>query len=289
MSYHNRVLNWKPSPKDPRDKKFHTMRALRGAAPLVSLPPVYSLRAKCSPVRDQGQTGECTGESVVGAAEFLAMKTGDGKLPFRKSVKFAYYNGRRMMFPPQTFDDSGCYIRTVIKAAARYGICAEAMWPESNGYASKPNVSAYADATRFQLTEYASVEDDAPANTLDNVRRTIYSGLPVCFGFDVYSSFMTDAVAKSGLASIPTAETIEGGHAVLAVGYDDIRSLVEVKNSWGAQWGDAGYFWLPYWFLLRGHASDFRVISGQENGETAAGWFSGLPGYLFGHSERIAV
>ena len=281
-----RVLNWKASPCDARDLAFRNMRAMRGAAPMEPLPVRWSLREACPPVRDQGPVGECTGQSVAGACEFLSMKTSGGDCT-RKSVKFAYYNGRRMLCPPQTWDDSGCYIRTVIKAAARYGICEEDFWPESKDFAAKPSVSAYADASRFQVEEYAALSDASPETTLDNVRRSIYHGLPVCFGFDVYSSFMSDETTRTGIAKIPAAgETPEGGHAVLGVGYDDETCVLTVRNSWGAAWGDKGYFQLPYWFVLNGRASDFWAISGQETGEEQAGWFGGLPGWLFGHTER---
>jgi C1A family cysteine protease len=284
-----RVLNWRPSPADARDLKLMNMRAMRGASPLETLPASWSLRDKCTPVRDQGQTGECTGQSVCGAEEFLSLKTSANTF-VRKSVKFSYYNGRRTMFPSQVHVDSGCYIRTVIKAAARYGICEETLWPESNYFAAKPSVAAYADASRFQILEYGSLTGGTPSQTVDNIRRSIYQGLPVCFGFDVYASFMSSAVASSGVAPIPkAAEVKEGGHAVMAVGYDDDASMLLVRNSWGENWGDHGYFKLPYWFVLNGHASDFWAISAQENGEAEAGWFSGVPGYLFGHSERGSV
>lgn len=285
MSDIKRVLNWRPSPDDDRDFAVSDMKSFRAARKAV-LPAKFSLRDQDVPIRDQGQTGECTGQAVTGAAGFLSKKTmGDNWT--QKSVKFAYYNGRRMMVPPQTGIDSGCYIRTVIKAGARYGLCSEGFWPEESSFSAKPSVAAYADGTRFQLLEYGRADAYTREGTLTNIRQSLVAGLPVCFGFDVYSSFMTAAVASSGVAPIPKKnESVEGGHAVEAIGYDDEACVLKVRNSWGLEWGDKGYFTLPYWFVLNGKAADFWTISGQENGETAAGWFSGLPGYLFTHKEK---
>jgi C1A family cysteine protease len=57
-----------------------------------------------------------------------------------------------------------------------------------------------------------------------------------------------------------------GGHAVLAVGYDDNAQRFIVRNSWGRRWGIAGYFTMPYAYLADDNlAADFwtiRVTSG---------------------------
>jgi len=285
-----RVLNWKPSPADSRDFPLRAMRAMRGARRAVVLPSCASLRAGCSPIRDQGQTGECTGQALVGASEYLDAKAHGGVLSAQRSVKYAYYNGRRMMFPSQVRVDSGCYIRTVLKAGVRNGLSRGAFWPESSPFDAKPSVSAYADGSVYQITEYGSCTGASPSNTVDLIRESIFAGLPVMMGFDVYrDAFMSDEVAKTGVAKIPKrGDSREGGHAVMAVGYDDANAQLLFRNSWGEEWGDKGYGMLPYWYVLNGKASDFWAVSAQENGDGTAkfGWFSGLPGYLFGHTEK---
>ena len=288
-----RVLNYVPSPVDPRDVPLRAMLAMRGARRATAVPAYVSLRAGCGPIRDQGQTGECTGQALVGASEYLDAKSHGGALSARRGVKYAYYNGRRMMFPSQVRVDSGCYIRTVLKAGVRYGVCREEFWPESSPFDSKPSVAAYADGSVYQITEYGACTGEFHSNTVDLIRESIAAGLPVMMGFDVYrDAFMSDEVAKTGVAKVPKRGDIrEGGHAVLIVGYDDASSMFSVRNSWGEEWGDHGYFTLPYWYVLYGHASDFWAVSAQENGDGTAkfGWFSGLPGYLFGHMEKEIV
>ena len=83
------------------------------------------------------------------------------------------------------------------------------------------------------------------------------SGYPFVFGFSVYESFEGDEVAKTGNAPMPNPqEKLLGGHAVLAVGYDDSQSRFIVRNSWGESWGMKGHFTIPYSYLLDENLSD---------------------------------
>ena len=89
------------------------------------------------------------------------------------------------------------------------------------------------------------------------------------FGFTVYNSI--SQAGKTGGIPFPTGgEKIEGGHAVVAAGYDDnkiikntspnsiaTRGALLIRNSWGKGWGQAGYGWLPYEYVLRGLAVDW--------------------------------
>ena len=281
-----RQLNWSRQPGDPRDHTLKMFRPLMGAA---QAPVRSDLRVDCTPVEDQGTLGSCTAQALAGATEYLSVRSGL-MTPPDKSRLFAYYNGRRLMGPWYVRTDSGCYIRTVVKAAVRYGICCEKeFWPyDPAKFAVKPPVSAYADASRFQITQYANIAGGTALETLANIRLALGRGIPVMFGFDVYPSFMSEEVARTGRMPLPDtrAERRQGGHAVLAVGHDDGRRMLTVRNSWGEKWGDSGYFCMPYDVILAGMASDFTVVTGQEDGATLAGWFSGLPGWLLTHREK---
>jgi C1A family cysteine protease len=57
------------------------------------------------------------------------------------------------------------------------------------------------------------------------------------------------------------SERAVGGHAVLAVGYDDASQTFLVRNSWGTGWGMAGYFSMPYTYLIQpGLSEDLWTI-----------------------------
>ncbi len=101
------------------------------------------------------------------------------------------------------------------------------------------------------------------------------------FGFTVYSSY-TQAESMEGKIPFPTpGERIVGGHAVVAVGYDDkikiknssprgveTTGALKIRNSWGESWGAGGYGWLPYEYILRGLADDWWSLMRSEWVET---------------------
>jgi len=107
---------------------------------------------------------------------------------------------------------------------------------------------------------------------LNTMQGCLASGYPFVFGFTVYASFEGAAVAKTGIVSMPGAkEKTVGGHAVMAVGYDDATREFLVRNSWGPGWGLKGYFKIPYAYLLSTKlASDFWTIRSVNEGVTVA-------------------
>ena len=99
------------------------------------------------------------------------------------------------------------------------------------------------------------------------MKNCLLSGLPVVFGFGVYESFESEEVAKTGIMPIPNKnEKLLGGHAVMAVGYDDEKEHFIIRNSWGLEWGDRGYFYMPYTFIINQKmCSDFWCIENVED------------------------
>ena len=102
--------------------------------------------------------------------------------------------------------------------------------------------------------------------TLTEMKTCLAEGFPFVFGFAVYESFEAPEVAKTGVVVMPGKnEDLLGGHAVLAVGYDDTTQRILVKNSWGTKWGMRGYFTMPYAYVSnRELADDFWVIRASE-------------------------
>jgi len=253
----NRVsprFGWVPDVPDHRDHLY--------AAPVVwlkKLPPKVDLRSKCPPVYDQGQLGSCTANAIGAAVEFDQMKQ-KMKRVFVPSRLFIYYNERVM---ERTVDsDSGAQIRDGVKCVAKQGDCPEPMWPyDIARFAVKPTSVCYKDAIHHKAVLYQRVD-----RILNQMKGCLASGYPFVFGFSVYESFMSPSVANSGHAPVPGPnEQLEGGHAVLAVGYDDSGQCFIVRNSWGTGWGMSGYFTLPYGYLTDQNLSDdfwtIRVVN----------------------------
>jgi C1A family cysteine protease len=236
---HVRGYGWRPQLPDSRDLVY--------APRLGTLPPEADLRPQMPPVYDQGQLGSCTGNAIAGAMEYERDRQG---LPdFVPSRLFVYYNERAL--EGTVSSDSGAVIRDGIKVVNTEGVCPETLWPYNIGmFAVKPPHRCYVAATKDKAVRYEAIL------TLGDLKDAIASKLSVVFGFTVYESFESQAVARTGVMPLPKkGESVVGGHAVLAVGYSDAKRHVIVRNSWGASWGDHGYFYMPYQYLTGSKAS----------------------------------
>lgn len=242
---------WVPDTPDQRDHLY--------AAPVVQLkklPPKVDLRPQCPKViYDQGQLGSCTGNAIACAIQFDRLKQ-KRKPDFIPSRLFIYYNERDM--EGTVASDSGAQIRDGIKSVSKLGDCPETEWPYDIGkFAIKPSANCFRDAVKYKAVLYQRV-----IQTLNQMKGCLASGYPFILGFSVYESFESEAVAKSGIVPMPTASEKQlGGHAVLAVGYDDKMQRVIVRNSWGNGWGMRGYFTMPYAYPTDSNlADDFWTI-----------------------------
>jgi len=149
--------------------------------------------------------------------------------------------------------DSGAQIRDGIKSVGSIGAPPETDWPYAiNEFAVKPPTKAYKDAPLGKALQYQRVPQ-----VLTQMKGCLASGYPFVYGFTVYESFESPQVAQTGVVPMPAAgEKVLGGHAVLAVGYDDSSQRFIVRNSWGPGWGMGGYFTVPYAYLTDNNLSD---------------------------------
>jgi C1A family cysteine protease len=248
---HNVKFGWKPDVKDHRDK---IMRF--GAPSLVGVPETQDLRPVCSTVENQFTLGSCTANAAVGNLECLEIKAGIVSKDIENySRLFPYYNMRDMM--SNVNEDSGGTIRDMMKALAAYGVCDELKWPyDITKFNVKPTDECYVDAADHKIIEYHRLE------TFPDLIQCLAEGFPFAFGFMTYDGFMSEEVARTGILNLPNpTEVFMGGHAVCAVGYDLKARTVLVRNSWGAEWGQGGYFTMPFAYISNPNlAQDFWTI-----------------------------
>ena len=219
------------------------------------LPAKVDLTSQCPPVYDQGQLGSCTANAIAAALDFDRHKQGETFV--NPSRLFIYYNERAMEGTVKS--DSGAAIRDGIKVVNTQGACKEVTWPYTiSKFKSKPVIAAYKEGLLYESVKYQGLDN----TNLTSLKTALASGLPFVFGFSVYSSFESTAVASTGIVPMPAKnESLLGGHAVLCVGYDDSTQRFLVRNSWGPGWGIKGYFTIPYTYLTNKNlASDFWVI-----------------------------
>ncbi len=269
-------MGWKPDLPDFRD---YTMSGT-SVAQIVkktgvlktgksSLPKTADLRKWCSEVEDQEQLGSCTANAGVGMVEYFERKA-FGKY-IDASRLFLYKATRDLMHEK---GDSGAELRSTMGALALFGVPPEEYWPyDIKTFDNIPPAFCYAFASNYQSLKYVSLD---PANmpkgdVLTQIKTNLAASLPAMFGFTVYSS-ITQA-DKDGKIPFPgKGEKIEGGHAIMAVGYDDGMKIKNnatgqsttgallIRNSWGKTWGDGGYGWLPYEYVLQELAMDWWTL-----------------------------
>ncbi len=243
-------FGWTPDLPDARDYMYSAPETV-----LTKLPTKVDLRGSKMPkVYDQGELGSCTANAIGAAFEFGQIK--QGQKDFMPSRLFIYYNERAVEGTIDT--DSGAMIRDGMKSVAKLGVCTEETWPyDIPRFTDKPTGKAYTEAKKHQALVYRRV-----LGQLHQMQGCLAQGYPFVFGFSVYESFMTPEVATTGKVPLPPrGEQLLGGHAVLAVGYDDALQSFIVRNSWGPKWGIKGYCEMPYGYLTDPQlARDFWAV-----------------------------
>lgn len=243
-----------------RDREAYdrVVSALKKAAPMA-LPPAVDNSAECSPIEHQGHLGSCTAHAAVGMIEYMERRAFNTYID--ASRLFVYKTTRDLL---GWTGDTGAFLRTTMKALTLFGAPPESDWPYAiNRFDQEPTSYLYAYAGNYKALQYMRLDPSGQpaANTLIEIKKALSRRYVAMFGFSVFSSLTNDAHIP-----FPTPQDRQvGGHAVLAIGYDDnvqcpnckTRGALRIRNSWGPTWGNHGYGWLPYDYVLAGLAVDF--------------------------------
>lgn len=221
----------------------------------AALPEVVDLRDDFSPVGNQGQFGSCTSFATIkGLQEFLLKKQGRYEA---QAPAFLWYQARRQTGGKG--QDTGVPTEFAMKMLDAYGSVPEKDFPYLEAAKQKD------DAARKEFLERqpgSTLETKGKKNRimtgykvvtkLSAIRKGLADGVPVVLAMKVYSSI--GKTGKNGMLPMPTAsDKFEGGHAVIAAGYDNEKKVLIVRNSWGSDWADGGYFYMPYEYIKQGH------------------------------------
>ncbi len=233
----------------------------------VSLTSSVDLRLWFSKIENQGSIGSCTANAGVGIVEYFERRA------FGKHIDasrlFLYKVTRNLM---GLAGDTGAYLRTTMQALVLFGVPPEEyLLYTISDFDKEPSAFCYSFAQNYQAISYYRLDPSGtPSNVLlTRIKENLAIGLPSMFGFTVYSSI--SQAGSTGKIPFPNpGERREGGHAIVAVGYDDNMKIKNtnpgakeatgallIRNSWGEGWGDEGYGWLPYEYILRGLAVDW--------------------------------
>ncbi len=229
----------------------------------IVIPKTIDLRPNCPHVYNQGDLGSCTANAGCTCRSML-LNNNQSDL----SRLFLYYVERKMK--DNVTKDAGASLRDTCKAIHKRGVCEEKYMPYNiDKFAKKPSQEAYHNANKYKITAYKTL------GSLDEIKQSLALRMqPVLIGMDVYKSFKSEEVAKTGIMTMPKeGDEKLGGHAVLVVGYKDtvkkcgrvIKHKVKsgyliVRNSWGSEWGDKGYFYMPYKYVYLKHTFDYWIM-----------------------------
>lgn len=254
---HGRVLNWKRDLPHAGDRHWKDHAPRRWV-----LPSRIDLRESCGAIRDQGQMGSCTAHALAGALGYLnkigdpAFNVPDSPGAGAFSRLFIYWKER--VLEGDAYLDQGATLRSGITALIQTGACREQSWPYHKEYLfMRPTKEVFTEAWKHRLTDALRLDNWK----LSQLRNCLAQGHPFVFGISVYSSFF--ATKSDGLVQTPPTDYDElmGGHALCAVGYDDLQKVFIVRNSWGLDWGDRGYCYISYDYLKSPYlAADFWAV-----------------------------
>ncbi len=265
------AMGWRRDLPDVRDYTAGTAavadilgrsKPLRAAA--RKTPGRVDLREWCSPVEDQGDLGSCTANAGIGLLEYFERKAFGNHLD--ASRLFLYKTSRNLL---GWSGDQGAYLRTTMKAMALFGAPPEQYWPyDTKAFDREPPAFCYAFGQNYKAIQYYRLDPPgtSAAALLAAVREKLAANLPSMFGFTVYTSMPGIGDGAGDIPFPGKGDKVEGGHAIVAVGYDDARMIggkkgaLLIRNSWGAEWGEKGYGHLPYAYLEAGLAVDFWTL-----------------------------
>lgn len=225
------------------------------------LPRSVDLRSQflngCLEVRNQAECGWCVSNAVGAALD--AMYCESGCPSPRASVAHIVAQGHG-----GTIGDCGeGWFPEEAMQAAMMPTVAEETWPYAGGTESiertRPSEAELMMQGIYRGTSFSEIPRARDVNQIDTafsdgIKRALASGRAVVVTSEICDHPRSNwdngrTIITAQPECYPSSERISGYHAYVIVGYDDATDTFIGLNSWGANWGDGGYFRLSKLFV----------------------------------------
>ncbi|KAH6818370.1 aleurain-like protease [Perilla frutescens var. frutescens] len=197
------------------------------------LPPSQDWRTSgiVSPVKSQGSCGSCWTFSSTGALEAAYAQA------FGKGISLSE---QQLVDCAGAFNNFGCNGGLPSQAFEYIKYTGGLETEDAYPYTGKDGVCKYSsENAAIQVLDSVNITLGAE----DELKHAVAFVRPVSVAFQVVDGFRS---YKSGVYTTTTCGStpMDVNHAVLAVGYGVEKGVPYwlIKNSWGADWGDEGYF-----------------------------------------------
>lgn len=205
-------------------------------------------------IRDQDNVGMCTAVCAVSTLEYYLTKANN--ISIQLSPLFVYYNERRIRGTIE--QDIGATLTDAIQAITIFGACKETTWPfidDNIKFKEKPSDQAYKEP--HEIFKGLRFKHSHLSNNLELIKHVLSEKTPVLCGINVFPSFESEETEKTGVVPMPDFyESPIAAHAITLIGYDDTTNHFKFANSWGVDWGDKGYGYLPYNYFINQNISN---------------------------------
>ena len=228
----SRIYNLQPQKEDKRDYIYET-----NSLEIPSTHFLSDVQMISCPILDQSNLGSCLSNATYALFYIISVS----KISLSR---LQLYMTNRAIDGSSLTEDSGATIRGCMKAVSKYGLCNEKIWSyDILNFDKLAPSSAFRNLYKLTNFVYTFIKQDSKS-----IKEVLVSDKPILIGIAIYSSFESTNVTNYGVIPMPDInnEDLLGGHAILLVGYDDKTKVFKFQNSWGVEWGDKGYGYIPY-------------------------------------------
>jgi C1A family cysteine protease len=249
-----RTYGWRRDQMDPEKTLPHMLFVIPSHQKAIQN---VDLKSLLPPVYDQGKLGSCSANALACCYQYDQIKQKE-PTNFCPSRLFIYYNERKQEGHVDT--DSGAELKDGVETLSSIGVCEETLWPyEISRFNQEPPNTCYDFAKTHRCSSYRKLEQN-----MQQIKQALIEGYPIACGIMVYESFESDRVSASGYVPMPNQnnEKLLGGHAIVLSSFDDQYGFFGFRNSWGESWGNKGYGYLPYEYIMNPELSgDFWILT----------------------------